>query len=96
MRRALDRAIPGAIFGALFGVLLLGVGAIRIIIALVTGKPISFDEFGAGIVSLILAGLIMWLEHDHDLWTNAIVVSLMTISFGTFAGYKIHHWDGSS
>ena len=105
------------------------------IIALVTGKPISFDEFGVdqiiifiivycgsfavagailsalwplresrlgayllgylgpGIVSVILGGLIMWLEHDHDLKTHVITACIMTITFGTAAGYKIHHWD---
>ena len=47
---------------------------------------------GAGIVTVVLGGLIMWLEHDHDFGTNAIVGGIMTVIFGTAAGYKIEHW----
>lgn len=135
VRRTLDRAIPGAIFGALFGMLLLGFGAVSLIIALIRGVSIS-DEglgvnqiltliivycgsfsvagatlaalwplresrlgayvlgyLGAGIVSVILSGLVMWLEHDQNLRTYVITACIMTIAFGTGAGYKIHHWD---
>jgi hypothetical protein len=134
-RTPLERAALGAMFGGLLGVFLLGIGAIRLIIALVSGAPISDDGYGvnqvltlltvycgsfavagaamaalwplreswlgsyllgylgAGIVSVILGRLIMWLEHDHDLWTFVITACIMTVVFGTFAGYKIHHWD---
>ena len=137
--RALARAIPGAVFGALFGVLLLGVGAIglvvAVVVALVKRQPLSFDEMGlyqflvfvlvyctsfslagamlsalwplresrlgayflgylgAGIVSAILGGLIMWMENDYDLRKHAFVWCAMTLTFGTAAGYQIHHWE---
>ena len=46
---------------------------------------------GAGIVSIILGSMVMWMENDRDLRKHAIVVCLMTISFGTVAGYMIRH-----
>jgi hypothetical protein len=48
---------------------------------------------GAGIVSIILGRLIMWMEHDQDLGSFLFTASVMTIIFGTVAGYKIHRWD---
>jgi MFS family permease len=137
--RAVARAIPGAVFGALFGVLLLGVGAIRlvvaVVVALVKRQPLDFDApglyqflvfvlvyctsfsiagamlsalwplresrlgayllgyLGAGIVSAILGGLMMWMDHDYDLRKHAFVWCVMTLTFGTAAGYGIHHWE---
>jgi hypothetical protein len=133
--RALERAILGAIGGALMGVLLLGVGAVRLIIALLTGTSISDSAYdisqlltlvviycgsfaaagatlaalwpvrksvlgayflgylGAGIVSVVLGRLVMWVEHDHDLDKFLLTVGIMTVAFGTVAGYRIQRWD---
>jgi hypothetical protein len=48
---------------------------------------------GAGTVSAILGGLMMWMENDYDLRKHAFVWSVMTLTFGTAAGYGLHHWE---
>jgi hypothetical protein len=74
-------AVAGAALAALWPLRKSGIGAYLL------------GYLGAGLVSVILVRLVMWLEHDHDLRTNLITACIMTIAFGTFAGYKIHHWD---
>lgn len=44
-------------------------------------------------LSMTLGRLVMWLENDHDLQSLIITVCIMTVIFGTVAGYKIQHWD---
>jgi hypothetical protein len=48
---------------------------------------------GAGIVSAILGGLIMWQTQDYDLQKHLVVWGIMTVTFGTAGGYQIRHWE---
>lgn len=132
---AAERAALGAIGGALMGLLLLGVGAVRLVIALLTGRSINDPGYdisqvltfvliycggfaaagatlaalwplrksgwgayllgylGAGIVSVVLGRVVMWVEHDHDRDKFLLTAGILTVVFGTVAGYKIRRWD---
>ena len=48
---------------------------------------------GAGIVSAVLAVLVLWLENDFEPRAYLFVTAMMTLTFGTAAGYALYKWD---
>jgi peptidoglycan/LPS O-acetylase OafA/YrhL len=53
----------------------------------------SLGYLGAAIVSVILGLMIMWMEHDRDWGMFVTTAAIMTLIFGTVAGYQIRRWD---
>ncbi len=47
---------------------------------------------GAAIVSAACAAIVMLMEKDLDLVKYAVVAAIMTLVFGTVAGYQIRRW----
>ena len=56
-------------------------------------RAYGLGYLGAGIVCVVLTLMVAVIRQDPDPVAFVIVAGVMTLIFGTVAGYQIHHWD---